>query len=139
VAFVQFVKGGRESSELASLRRLGVEVTRPAIASSGLMRGTVTQADSDAAVIAFDAALDALSGPFDLVVLDEACVAARSGLVAPADLASVIRGRASQVEVVLTGRGALPQLLELADYVTELRLQRHPYERGVHAREGIEY
>ncbi|MBU4556015.1 MAG: precorrin-6A reductase [Actinobacteria bacterium] len=139
VAFVQFVKGGRESSELASLRRLGVEVTRPATASSGLMRGAVTQADSDAAVMALGAALDALSGAFDLVVLDEACVAARRGLVTPADLASVIRGRAPHVEVVLTGRGAPPELLELADYVTELRLQHHPYERGVHAREGIEY
>ncbi|MDP2233374.1 MAG: precorrin-6A reductase [Actinomycetota bacterium] len=139
VAFVQFVKGGRESSELSSLRRLGVEVTRPAIASSGLMRGAAAQRDAEAAAAALAVARDAVSGAFDVVVMDEACVAARRGLVASADLAAVIRDRAPHVEVVLTGRGAPPELLEFADYITELRPIRHPYEHGVQARKGVEY
>jgi precorrin-6A/cobalt-precorrin-6A reductase len=139
VAFVQFVKGGRESSELESLRRLGVEVIRPGTASSGLMRGAATQRDSDAVADALAAARTVLSGPFDLVVLDEACVAARSGLLALGDLLGMIQDRASHVEVVCTGRGAPPELIELADYVTELRPLRHPHERGVNARKGIEY
>ena len=139
VAFVQFVKGGRESSELDSLRRLGVEVTRPATASSGLMRGAVTQGDADAAEAALAATRVALAGGFDLVVLDEACVAAAKALVASVDLAAAIRSRAPHVEVALTGRGAPAELLELADYVTEVQPHRHPYERGVRARKGIEY
>lgn len=139
VAFVQFVKGGRESSELASLRRLGVVVTRPATASSGLMRGAATQCDAEAAEAALAATRAALAGGFDLVVLDEACVAAAKGLVDPAELAAGIRDRAAHVEVVLTGRGAPSELLELADYISELQLHRHPYERGVRARKGIEY
>lgn len=139
VAFVQFVKGGRESSELASLRRLGIEVVRPATESSGLMRNVRTARDHEAAALALAAARDALSGAFDLVVLDEACVAARSGLIGAEDLAAAIRDRALDVEVVCTGRGAPPELLELADYVTELHPVRHPHERGIRARKGIEY
>jgi precorrin-6A/cobalt-precorrin-6A reductase len=139
VAFVQFVKGGRESSEFVSLRRLGVEVTRPATASSGLMRGPATQRDADAAEAALAATRTALAGGFDLVVLDEACVASAHGLVTAVDLAAAIRDREPHVEVVLTGRGASPELLELGDYITEFHAPRHPYKRGVRARKGIEY
>lgn len=139
VAFVQFVKGGRESSELASLRRLGVEVTRPATRSSGLMHGAPNAHDTEAASIALAAAREALSGGFDLVVLDEACVATRSGLVDPATLVAVLGARAPYVEVALTGRGCPDLLLDIADYVTVLHEERHPFSRGIHARRGIEY
>ncbi len=139
VAFVQFVKGGRESSELESLRTLGIDVVRPATRSTGLMRNAATPHDHEAATAALAAAREALSGAFDLVVLDEACVAARSGLITPADLAAAIRDRALDVEVVLTGRDAPPEILKLADYISELQPQRHPFERGIHARRGIEF
>lgn len=139
VAFVQFVKGGAESSELGALRRLGVRVERPALHSSGLMRGGATQADRDAAARAVAIATEVLGGEYDLVVLDEACVAARKGLVDPGELAQAIRARAPHVEVALTGRGAVPELLELADYITELEARRHPLERGIPARKGVEY
>lgn len=139
VAFVQFVKGGAESSELASLRRLGVSVTRPAWRSSGLMRGTITPEDLEAGAAALEAAREALAGGFDLVVLDEACVAARSGIIAPASLAEAVAARAEGVEVVMTGRGAPDELLALADYVTEMKLHKHPFEWGVPARKGVEF
>lgn len=139
VAFVQFVKGGAESAELASLRRLGIHVVRPAKRSSGLMRSTITADDVHAGAAALVAARQALSGGYDLVVLDEACVAARSGLVATNALADVVRDRAAGVEVALTGRGAPDELLALADYVTEMKPHKHPFERGIAARKGIEY
>lgn len=139
VAFVQFVKGGPESSELSSLRRLGVAVTRPGVRSSGLMRGTVTSQDRVAADAALQAAADALAGAYDLVVLDEACVAARKGLVDVDGLVSAVCGRAPGVEVVLTGRGAPDELLEIADYVTSMEPFKHPLERGVAARKGVEF
>lgn len=139
VAFVQFVKGGRESSELASLRLLGVEVTRPAVHSSGLIKGAPHERDLQAGVAALAAALKALSGGHDLVVLDEACVATRSGIVMTMELAAAIRDREPHVEVALTGRGCPDELLDLADYITEFRAVRHPFERGVPARIGVEY
>jgi cob(I)alamin adenosyltransferase len=139
VAFVQFVKGGPESSELESLRRLGVVVTRPATASSGLMRGAVTEDDLTAAAAAIQSTEEALAGDFDVVVLDEACVAASRGLVDPQILAAVIGARAPHVEVVMTGRGAPDVLVDLADYVTEMKLRKHPFQRGVPARRGVEF
>lgn len=139
VALVQFVKGGPESSELVALRKLGVAVTRPGRRSSGLMRGTVTPEDRLAADAALGAAREALCGDYDLVVLDEACVAAATGLVDPGALTSAIASRPAHVEVVLTGRGAPGALLDLADYVTEMRVVRHPFERGIAARKGVEF
>ncbi len=82
VVFVQFVKGGRESSELAPLRASGVRVERPAVARSGLLRGEVTPEDRAAAAAAWAAARAALSDDAcDLVVLDELHAALRHGLV----------------------------------------------------------
>lgn len=139
VAFVQFVKGGRESSELASLRSLGIEVIRPAQRPTGLLGDGATDEDRAAASATLDAARGALAGAYDLVVMDEACVAAGNALVDAAELAAVVAARASHVEAVLTGRGAPDELLGIADYVTEMRLVAHPYYRGVKARRGVEY
>ena len=66
-------------------------------------------------------------------------MATRSGIVTTMELAAAIRDREPHVEVVLTGRGCPDELLDLADYITELRAVRHPFERGVPARIGVEY
>ncbi len=140
VLFLQFVKGGERSSELAMLERLGVRVERPARASTGLLGGGPTDEDRRAAAEALAVAEDAIaSGAYDLVVLDEACVAAAAGLVDESRLLDAIAARPVHVEVVLTGRGASEAILEAADLVTEMRSHKHPYERGVPARKGIEF
>lgn len=141
VAFVQFVKGGRRSSELAMLGQLGVRVERPAEASTGLLGPTgITDDDRRAAAEAWGIAGEAIaSGVYDVVILDEACVALAHGLVDERALDDALAARPSHVEVVLTGRGAPEALLELADLVTEMRAQKHPFDRGIPARLGIEY
>jgi cob(I)alamin adenosyltransferase len=75
---------------------------------------------------------------FAVVVLDEACVAVRFGLLAEADLLGLLDERPPGVEVVVTGRFATPALVERADLVTEMREIRHPYASGWPARDGIE-
>lgn len=141
VVFVQFVKGGRRSSELAMLEQLGVRVERPAEASTGLLApGGITDEDRRAAGEAWDIAADAIaSGEYDLVVLDEACVALAHGMVDEDAVLGALDARPEHVEVVLTGRGAPPALVERADLVTEMRAQKHPFDRGIPARLGIEY
>lgn len=139
VAFVQFIKGGRESSELEMLRRIGAFVARPATRSSGLMTGDATDEDRRAARIAFDVASETIvSGRFDLVVLDEVNIAVTTGLVSVAELIDLL-GRRCNTEVALTGRNAANEIVEMADYVTELVAHKHPYERGIVARKGIEF
>ena len=140
VAFVQFVKGGKRSSELAMLEQLGIIVSRPAERSTGLLGDGLTDEDRQAAAEAWEIAAEAISsGTYDVVVLDEACVALAYDLIAGDALLGALAARPSHVEVVLTGRGATPALIEAADLVTEMRLVKHPYDRGIPARRGIEF
>lgn len=72
-----------------------------------------------------------------LLVLDEACAAVNTDLLPLDDLLSCLDGL--ECEVVLTGRDPAPQLIERADYITSMEPIRHPFERGITAREGIEF
>jgi cob(I)alamin adenosyltransferase len=78
------------------------------------------------------------SGEYDLVVLDEANVALYYELFSLEDLEKVLKSRARHVEVVITGRYAPQELLDMADLVTEMREVRHYYTKGIEARTGIE-
>ena len=74
----------------------------------------------------------------DMLVLDEALPACRLGLLPEDELLSFLRTRPDTLEVVLTGRDPSERLLALADYVSEICKRRHPYDRGIAARAGIE-
>lgn len=138
VTFVQFVKGGRESSELGPLRAAGIRVVRPAVERSGLLRGEATDADRAAAAAAWAAARAALSDPgCDLVVLDELHAALRHGLVPLDEVLAALAARPPRQEVVTTGRGAPDALVAAAALVTEMTAVRHPYP-DVPARRGVE-
>jgi precorrin-6A/cobalt-precorrin-6A reductase len=138
VVFVQFVKGGKESSELTPLRASGVRVERPAVARSGLLRGEVTPEDRAAAAAAWAAARAALDdASCDLVVLDELHAALRHGLVDADEVLAALEARPTHQEVVTTGRGAPQALLDAAGLVTEMTAVRHPYP-ATPARRGIE-
>ena len=73
-----------------------------------------------------------------LLVLDEVVGTDRYGYLDPAPLRTFLRAVPETVEVVLTGRDPAPDILELADYVTEMKKIRHPFDRGIPARDGIE-
>ncbi len=79
------------------------------------------------------------AGEYQLVVLDEAIVAADYGLISEDALLEAIRQRHVATDVVVTGRNASPRLQELADLVSEVREIKHHYRKGIAAREGIEY
>jgi cob(I)alamin adenosyltransferase len=140
VAFVQFVKGGARSSELAVLERLGARVERPAERSTGLLGDGITDEDRAAAHEAWALALDAVGSlEYDLVILDEIVVAMRYDLVPEEAVFGMLDARPESLEVVLTGRGASEALIALADLVTEMMPRKHPFDAGVPARRGIEY
>ena len=79
------------------------------------------------------------SGEYQIVVMDEICVAIHFRLVTTEDVLSVIERRPPGVELILTGRKAPQEILDSADLVTELVEVKHPHERGLAARRGIEY
>lgn len=79
------------------------------------------------------------SGEFDLVVLDELCVAIKFGLVMEKEALDLISGKADNTELVITGRWATKKLIDAADLVTEMVEIKHPFKSGAAARKGIEY
>jgi cob(I)alamin adenosyltransferase len=74
-----------------------------------------------------------------MLLLDEILAACRYGLVREAAVVHFLQTRPEKLETVLTGRDPSAALVALADYVSEIRMQKHPFTRGVGAREGIEY
>jgi cob(I)alamin adenosyltransferase len=78
-------------------------------------------------------------GSHDLVILDELNVALDYKLIELVDVLKLIESVPSPVEVVITGRNALPELIERAHLVTEMKEIKHPYRTGICARKGIEY
>ena len=79
------------------------------------------------------------SGDYDLLILDELTYAVTYGWVSAQEVVDGITGRAPNTNVVITGRNAAPELIEIADTVTEMTMVKHAYERGIKARKGIEY
>ena len=75
----------------------------------------------------------------DLLILDEALGACSQGMISEKRLLELLDERPEELEVVLTGRNPSEALLARGDYVTRMEAVRHPYERGIGAREGIEY
>lgn len=78
------------------------------------------------------------AGGCDLLVLDEIVTAAAIGYCRVDDILALIAARPPALELVLTGRGATPELIGAADLVTEMRKVCHPFDRGIGARRGIE-
>lgn len=135
VTVVQFLKDGT-SGEISLLRRCGATVRA---CPNAKFTWQMTDAEKAEARANNNAALQAaLAEPFELLVLDEACAACKSGLVEE-QLLKVAAARAKTAEVVFTGREPAEWMQAAADYSTEMRAVRHPYEQGVTAREGVEY
>jgi cob(I)alamin adenosyltransferase len=76
---------------------------------------------------------------YDVLILDEIVFCLSKGLAKLEDIKSVINRKDSLVEIVMTGRGASEELLELADLVTEMKNIKHPFDKGIPARRGIEF
>lgn len=95
--------------------------------------------DIQAAKLAIKRARKAmLSGRYDLVILDEVCVAIHYGLIETVDILSLLREKPVSIELILTGRYCPYQLIANADLVTEMQEIKHYYHKGVVARKGIE-
>jgi len=80
-----------------------------------------------------------LSGDFQLVILDEITYTVTYKFLDLEDILDTIRQRPSHVNVIMTGRGAHPSMVELADLVSEVHEVKHPYRQGILAQVGIEY
>ena len=140
VLFAQFFKDG-SSSEIRVLSSLpGVVTVHPGL-HYGRWR---TMNDEQRAEIgescrALFAQIAERAEEFDLIVLDEAVSAYGYCALDRETVTEFLRAEGERREIALTGRNPAPELLELADYATEMRKEKHPFDRGITARRGVEY
>ena len=140
VMMLQFLKG-RDTGEAKAVTRLAPEMILRSFGRPVLVN-LKSPAPEDLALAreALDLAKEAIkSGESDLVILDEINVALAYRLIPLEEVLEMLKTRPGWVEVVLTGRQAPPELVELADLVTEMRPLKHYYTAGVPARRGIEW
>ena len=76
---------------------------------------------------------------YDVIVLDEINIALRDGFLKESEILLLLKHKPKSAELVLTGKGATPGLIKAASLVTEMKKIRHPFDKGVKARPGIEY
>ena len=140
VLLLQFFKDGK-SSEFAALAHVPEIETVPQTRTFGFS-WTLSEKEKKEARAYYSGLLeDAFrrAGAFDLLVLDEAMSACTTGMIDEARLLALLAEKPAELEVVLTGRNPSQALVDASDYVTEMKKVKHPYERGIAARKGIEY
>lgn len=140
VSIIQFMKGWIDYGELGGVRMLApyVEI-RQAGRDTFVNRKSPDPEDVRLAREGWALAKDTVLGKkADIVILDELNCAVDFGLLPLDEVLDVVRRKPDGLELVLTGRGAPKELVEIADLVTEMRDVKHYYDKGVDARVGVE-
>ncbi len=138
VFFAQFVKGQVYSEVKAVLNYLPA-ITIKQFGLECFIRRSPTQADIDIARKGFEEVSDIiLSGFYDVVILDEASIAMYYNLFSVEELIHLLKKKPLETEIIITGRYAPMEILDMADLVTEMQEIKHYYQKGVEARVGIE-
>ncbi|MGH9354989.1 MAG: cob(I)yrinic acid a,c-diamide adenosyltransferase [Terriglobia bacterium] len=140
---VQFIKGSWHYGELDAARMLGEDNFQILPMGRGFVKIGIEKPDPEDVRMVEEAwnfaSQKIASGEYDLVILDEINYAISYKMLSPARVAETLRAKPEMVHVILTGRNAHPEIIELADLVTEMREVKHPYQAGIMAQRGIEY
>ncbi|MGK7922274.1 MAG: cob(I)yrinic acid a,c-diamide adenosyltransferase [Trichodesmium sp.] len=141
VAIIQFIKGAWEPAEKAVFTKWGEQISFHALGEGFTWETQDRDRDIQKVYEAWNLALTYIRNPeFKLVLLDEVNVSLKLGYLKLEDLLAGLAEKPADSHVLLTGRGAPPELIERADLVTEMKMIKHPFrEQGVKAQPGIEY
>jgi cob(I)alamin adenosyltransferase len=145
VLVILFTKGGNDYGELYSARQLSPQIARQlTIVQAGLNRIVFTHnmKEEDAIEISNGwqiAKRAVFSGKYQMIVMDEANIAIDLGLIPVEEMKELLANKPRELEIVLTGRRAHPEIIEMAHLVSEIRPIKHYWDIGVKARKGIEY
>ena len=139
VCVVQFIKSGKwKVGEEKVGRGLGVDWLKGGDGFTWESADLETSAGRARA--AWELAREAIAGGvYELVVLDEVTYPMNFGWIEPAEVVAAIRERPAGVNIVATGRNAPPELVDVADTVTEMVKVRHAYDQGIRGRRGIDF
>lgn len=138
IYIAQFLKKG-EYSEIKALGRYSDLVTVEQFGLGRFIKGVPAAADMEAAAKGLQRIKDVMAaGLHQMVVMDEANVAVSCGLFPLKALLEIVAQKPDSMELVITGRGAATEIIDLADLVTEAKAIKHYFKNGVAARIGIE-
>ena len=143
IAMIQFIKGSWHYGEMDSSKRLEPEFEMIAVGKGfvGILDDNSSREQHE------NVAMEALkiskekitSGIYDIVILDEINYAVNLNLIKIEDVISLIKLKPEKVDLVLTGNHAKPELIEIADLVTEMKEIKHPFQKGIRAKKGIDF
>jgi cob(I)alamin adenosyltransferase len=141
VGIVQFIKGAIPTGEASLAARLDLAIEMHTMGDGFTWNTQDRTQDIASARKAWDKAVTLLRDPsFGMVILDELNVVLHYDYLDRDEILAELRDKRPMLHVVVTGRNARPELIELADLVTEMKLIKHPYrEQGVKPQKGIEY
>jgi len=138
VYIAQFIKMG-DYSEIKALKKFSHLITVEQFGLGRFIKGKPSKEDIEAARTGIEKVKSLMtSQDYDIIILEEANVAVKCGLISVNDLLDMISSKPENIELVITGRGADPEVVEKADLVTEMKEIKHYFRKGVPAREGIE-
>ena len=139
-SYIQFIKGSWRCGELESAKRYADLLDFHVMGRGFTFKSQNHEADVQAAREAWVLAEKTIrKGVHDMVILDELTYLVALQMVDEAVILEALAQRPSPMHVVVTGRGAISALVEMADLVTEMREIKHPLKAGVKAQRGVEY
>ena len=140
VGVVQFIKGRIETGEKAVLDRFADQVSVHRMGEGFTWETQDRQRDIAAARSAWAVAKEMIgSGEYKMVLLDELNIVLRYDYVDIAEVVDALKAKPDNVHVIVTGRNAKDELIEVADLVTEMTMVKHPFRSGVKPQAGIEF
>ena len=137
-AVVQFIKGKWKTGEQAIFKQLGVEHL---VMGTGFTWDTQDrEQDIAAAEAVWSEAVPLFKDPaYDIIILDEITYMFKYGYLSVETVSEVLLARPEQQNVIITGRDPIPELLEIADTISEVKEIRHAFHHGIKAQKGIEF
>jgi cob(I)alamin adenosyltransferase len=137
VAFVQFIKGVQTGERIFMENYKAFDIVQ---LNAGNYRSKSQEQLRNEAQKTLSYAEKVITGDeYDMVILDEICVALHENLISVQQVLDLLDKKPQRLELVLTGRNAPQELIERADLVTEMHMIKHPYNEGIVARQGIEF
>ncbi len=145
VLIIMFMKGGDDYGELNSFRNLSPEIARNlTIIQAGsdkiVYQNNKTENDENIVKEGWELAKKAIKNDeYNLIILDEANIAIDMGFIDLQEMIAVLKSKPEDMEIVLTGRNARQEIIDIAHLVSEIKPVKHYWDTGIVARKGIEY
>jgi cob(I)alamin adenosyltransferase len=140
VYVIQFIKGGFDYGELRTIEQLSNLELKAFGSGKFITEKPPKEEDVILAKEAFEFAKKIIAkGEYDIVVLDEVNVALNLRLITVEEVLNLLENKPKHVELILTGRNAPTEIVEVADLVTEMKEIKHPFQKGMPPRKGVEF